>query len=255
MAGWEFYNSGGQKRVANNMSIPAGTIWMHAGDSASPAPSGWLWCDGSVYAQATYPELYGVLGTAYDVNGTAAAPGVGNFRVPDMRGHSPIGAGSAQTGTTGALDSGGGASASTYIRGTKAGIKRHILASTESGVASHLHGVGTLVNSTQGNLISDPGHAHGITDPSHSHLVDDYAISNNNVDMASGGNYQANVTIQHSTYGAFTGISVNAATTGITTTTHGHTISGSTANATGAAAASSHNNVGPVLPVNFMIKF
>jgi microcystin-dependent protein len=215
-----------------------------------------LWCNGAEVSKVTYAELFAVCSTLYNVNGTPLiVDAVNNFRIPDMRGHSPIGAGAAQTGTTGATDSAGGASAVTYIRGTKAGIKRHILAATESGVPIHLHTAGTLAADAVGNILSDPGHAHGITDPGHAHNVDDYAISNNNVDMATGGNYQANVTILHSTYGSFTGVTVNGAFTGASTVNHGHTISGSTANHAGAAASTSHNNVGPVLPVNFMIKF
>lgn len=48
------------------------------------APSGWLICDGSSYGTATYPDLYGVIGTVYGGSGTA-------FNVPDLRGRVPVG--------------------------------------------------------------------------------------------------------------------------------------------------------------------
>jgi microcystin-dependent protein len=47
--------------------------------------SGWLVCDGSVKAQAEYPDLYAVIGTTY---GAGAA---GEFKLPDTRGRAIAG--------------------------------------------------------------------------------------------------------------------------------------------------------------------
>lgn len=44
---------------------PIGSIARY--DFAAPANSGWLECDGSVVNQATYPELYSIIGHTYDV--------------------------------------------------------------------------------------------------------------------------------------------------------------------------------------------
>ena len=64
---------------------PTGTITMFGG---STAPSGWLLCDGSGYAQTTYPDLHDVIGTTY-----GSGPGANDFRVPDLRQRFPRGAG------------------------------------------------------------------------------------------------------------------------------------------------------------------
>lgn len=52
---------------------PAGIVQPFAG---ATLPQGWLWCDGSTYNSADYPELASVLG----VNS-------GTFSVPDLRGY------------------------------------------------------------------------------------------------------------------------------------------------------------------------
>jgi len=41
--------------------------------------AGWLWCDGTAYAQGDYPQLFALLGTRY------GSGGAGTFRVPDVR--------------------------------------------------------------------------------------------------------------------------------------------------------------------------
>jgi microcystin-dependent protein len=70
---------------------PVGSLQAFAGANA---PTGWLLCDGSERPIATYPELYSVLSTTYGAltNGTGGA-GSTHFRVPDLRGRMPIGAG------------------------------------------------------------------------------------------------------------------------------------------------------------------
>ena len=70
---------------------PVGSLQAFAGANA---PTGWLLCNGSEQPIATYPELYSVLSTTYGAltNGTGGA-GSTHFRVPDLRGRMPIGAG------------------------------------------------------------------------------------------------------------------------------------------------------------------
>lgn len=57
---------------------------------AQPEP-GWLLCDGSAVSRATYATLFGKVGTTW-----GTGDGSTTFNVPDLRGRSPIGAG---TGT------------------------------------------------------------------------------------------------------------------------------------------------------------
>lgn len=63
--------------------VNPGLIMAYAGSSA---PSGWLLCDGSSVAQATYPNLYTAIGTSY-------GGGAGNFNLPDLRGRALVGLG------------------------------------------------------------------------------------------------------------------------------------------------------------------
>lgn len=88
---------------------PVGSLQAYAGASA---PTGWLLCDGSEQPIGTYAELYSVLGTTYGTltNGSGSA-GSTHFRLPDLRGRMPIGAGndaSAENGATRTRGSKGG---------------------------------------------------------------------------------------------------------------------------------------------------
>lgn len=67
----------------------------------STAPPFYLMCDGSQHEKTRYPELYSLIGIAY--NRTADDPNGASFRVPDYRGRNPRGAG------TGTYDPLGGA--------------------------------------------------------------------------------------------------------------------------------------------------
>jgi len=73
-----------QINTVSGATAPSGAIIMYG---AASAPSGWLLCDGTSYATATYPNLFAVIGYTYG--------GVGaNFNVPNMVNNVPIGAGS-----------------------------------------------------------------------------------------------------------------------------------------------------------------
>jgi microcystin-dependent protein len=66
---------------------PLGSIIPYAGDikETSNIPIGWLLCDGEQFNSADFPELALLLGETH-------GPRVGNlYRVPDMRGRSPLG--------------------------------------------------------------------------------------------------------------------------------------------------------------------
>lgn len=60
---------------------------------SASTPAGWLECDRAEYLQAAYPALYSAIGTTFNDGSETSG---GYFRVPDLRGRTPIGAG---TGT------------------------------------------------------------------------------------------------------------------------------------------------------------
>jgi microcystin-dependent protein len=99
------------------------------------ADSGWLLCQGQLINTADYAALFGVLG--YDYGGSGA-----QFRLPDLRGRTLIGAGT-----------GSGLTARTL--GASGGAEQYTL--TISQMPSH------------GHSVSDPGHNHPIADVGHSH--------------------------------------------------------------------------------------
>lgn len=147
---------------------PVGSLQAFAGASA---PTGWLLCDGSQQAISTYPELYSVLGTTYGAltNGSGGA-GSTHFRVPDLRGRIPLGAGSGtQNGGSGSGVITGGTALTARTIGQFGGDER---------LATHNHGV------------TDPGHTHG-------HYEE---FGNNSVNVGPGGNYST-----HGGYGPYYG--------------------------------------------------
>jgi microcystin-dependent protein len=111
---------------AGSSTLPSGIILPFAG--VTLPTGGYLFCDGTVYPQASYTTLFAAIGTAYNTG----SEGSGNFRVPDLRGIFPRGA-----GTNGQL--------------------------TESNSGSY--------SATLGAYQKDQmqGHEHGVNDPTHTH--------------------------------------------------------------------------------------
>jgi microcystin-dependent protein len=85
---------------SGSASVPTGAIMPFAG---STAPSGYLICDGASVNRADYPALFSTIGTTY---GSASGT---TFNVPDLRGRTPIGAGTGAGLTNRVLGSTGGA--------------------------------------------------------------------------------------------------------------------------------------------------
>jgi microcystin-dependent protein len=103
--------------------LPTGSLVPYAGTAA---PSGFLWCDGTLYNIVDYTDLHGVIGTAF-------GSGSGTFGVPDLRGRAIIG-----------LDNLGGSSAASRVvaataMGHAAGEETHLLTGAESGTSVHNH--------------------------------------------------------------------------------------------------------------------
>lgn len=103
---------------------PPGFKFEYVGDTA---PDGFLMCDGSAVSQATYADLFAVLGFTY------GNPGGGNFSLPDQRGRCTLGAGA-------------GSGLTSRTLGATGGEETHVLTTTE--IPSHTHAK------------TDPGHTH-----------------------------------------------------------------------------------------------
>lgn len=111
--------------VATSGSVPTGTISQYAGDIA---PEGWLLCNGQEVLRDTYPALYATISNKY------GTPSDGTkFKLPNLAGRVPVGAG---TGT--------GLSARNLA--SSGGTETHTLSTSE--IPSHYH------------TLSDPGHDH-----------------------------------------------------------------------------------------------
>ena len=73
-------------------TIP-GEVRLWAG-SALPVGASygtWVWADGAIYPVATYPIAAGNIANAWRTFAGASDPGGANFRVPDLRGLTPVG--------------------------------------------------------------------------------------------------------------------------------------------------------------------
>jgi len=82
-----YFNAMGEQlqSIINNNLPATGDIKLFGGNVV---PDGWLKCDGSLLvAAAGYEDLYAVIGTAF------GSGGVGTFKLPDLQGRVPIGAG------------------------------------------------------------------------------------------------------------------------------------------------------------------
>lgn len=66
-------------------AVPVATVLSFAG---STAPEGFMLCDGAELLASEYADLFATIGTTY---GAGQAPG--SFKLPDMCGRTPIGAG------------------------------------------------------------------------------------------------------------------------------------------------------------------
>lgn len=102
------------------------------------APSGYLLCDGTEKPVATYPALDALLGTTFGArtNGLGGA-GSSHFRVPDFRGRSPLGVGTASPAVPGGT---------AHTLAQKGGEEQHT--QTVPELATHAHPITVRTNAT-----------------------------------------------------------------------------------------------------------
>ena len=105
------------------LQVPVGMIVMYG--SVTTIPRGWLLCNGTGYAIATYPALYAVIGTTYCSSG--------GFQVPNFTDRIPVGAGGTATGALGSELGLGRAVGST------GGVATVTLTAAQSGMPGHRH--------------------------------------------------------------------------------------------------------------------
>ena len=212
-------------------SIP-GEIKMWSGASLPAARYGkWVWADGAIYDEVTYPEAAASISPAWKTAHGAADPGAGKFRVPDMRGVTPFGMDAMP----------GGSRANRMVRAIAAtlagrtGEENHVITTAET--PAHAHGAsGLAVNS----------HSHG---GSTGYVSNDHTHQGStSITAGAGDGYDHLGKAAFWAYQGTSGISAN----------HYHAvnaeapgINGSTANAGGGGA---HENVPPAIFVPWIVR-
>lgn len=113
--------------------IPPGTVVPFSG---AVAPTGWVLCNNALLdgADPRYERLYGVIGTTYGA-GTGS-----QFRLPDMRSRTVVGAG------TGVGTDEQGQLLSNRTLGQKFGAEKHLLTAAEAPVHTHSGTTGNQSN-------------------------------------------------------------------------------------------------------------
>lgn len=116
--------------------MKTGSICLFAG---SLPPAGFLECDGSAVSRTTYPDLFGIIGTAY-----GAGDGSTTFNIPDLSGRVVVG------------------SSASYAIGSAGGEESHTLLTSE--IPGHLHEVPQHGHEND-FAVTTPELTHAITQP------------------------------------------------------------------------------------------
>lgn len=102
--------------ISRGLAREVGEVIAWAGSGS--VPQGWLECDGTTYNDGDHPALEAVIGSTFGTGGA------GTWKVPDMRGRTPIGTGTGTGLTARAL-------------GAQVGAETHQLTAAE--MPSHDH--------------------------------------------------------------------------------------------------------------------
>ena len=97
----------------------------------------WLFCNGSEYAKATYPDLYAAIGDIYGTAPWPAPSNPNNFRVPNYQCQNLIGVGTV-TGSTASPAVGPFFESHSFSIGSQSGADAHILIPGEDVPHQHL---------------------------------------------------------------------------------------------------------------------
>ena len=144
------------------VAIPGQVILWPGSALPNPTKYGnWAWCNGDPFDIATYPDAAENIDDSWNTAHGQATPGAGKFRVPDLRGLTPVCLDAMPVGATRANRV---TRASGIVMGGKTGEELHKLIIAEQAkhghvfagnpVAAHGHAGSTFA----GNAL--PGHAH-----------------------------------------------------------------------------------------------
>jgi microcystin-dependent protein len=148
--------------------------------SAGILPTGYLKCDGTLYAATTYPDLFAVLGNAW------GGDGVTTFSVPDLRGRVlgcvDAGAGRLAGLITDAVGQAGGLAQAAISVGE---MPAHSHSATTSTDGVHTHGITVDTGATAGGTVFNIAAYQGNT-----------ALATNNTGSAGGHNHTVSTDTQ-----------------------------------------------------------
>jgi microcystin-dependent protein len=216
-------------QTLNNHSVPiygpavppaASEVW-EPGDlkptARATAPAGWLLAQGQAVSRATFKALFEAIGTTFGVG-----DGSTTFNVPDGRGRSMIGSGTAA----------GDGTAVNHALGSMTGNERVVM--TTGQMPKHGHNVSS----------SQTAHNHGVFN---FYTASNFAIGGQVLVSGGGGVWSEDVQIafRTNTFGA-----TPLAQTGITD----EKAPGITSTASESGAGESHPNLAPVFAGNWLIK-
>jgi microcystin-dependent protein len=208
---------------------PVGIVSPFAGSSA---PTGWLLCDGTAISRTTYSALFGVVGTTYGAGDASTT-----FNVPDLRGRTPIGAGT-------------GAGLTARTLGATTGVESVTLTAAQSGLPAHTHTNSASTTTTGGShghtatgstSITGGSHAHGHDisasgGGSHTHDVNGSTTAGNDHDHANGAGRTETAAEGIGESNASIGLATLSGAANTTGSAHSHTMSG------GVSTSDSHSH-------------
>ena len=230
------YKGSGFRKNKNASPAPVGTIIAFA---SATSPGGWLACQGQTLSTTTNPEyanLYSIIGTTY--GGTSAS----SFKLPDLRGSVPIGAGTGSGGGTSGTGAISGAALTARARTDAAGgVENHTLTAAQSGLPAH------------GHPVTESAHTHSRTADSHFHATGWSAVTMS-TSSPTGYFYPPDA----GTFSAATNTPTSTPTFTVSSPSSGVTDGSGNANRTAAFSAdagSSHSNIQPSLVMSYIIRF
>jgi microcystin-dependent protein len=179
-----------QMDIISSKVSPTGSITAYAGTSA---PTNWRLCNGDVVIRADFPDLFAVIGTAFNTGGEAGT----EFRLPDLRSRMPIGAGTG-TGLTNRVFATRSGSETTQITSPNLPLHTHTINhdhgafTTTGGEGAHVHnlfgnntGIPSGTNAfglAMMTLTSGTSNRNSDTAGAHNHSIDVPAFTGNSGD-------------------------------------------------------------------------